>query len=413
LSIFLVSPVLSGQSEDTISLSLKECILRTVENNLGLAVEKITPQIASVAVNLAGEKFMPAFVLDFRKQDANSASFSFLDSAATVSTLSDNYTTEITQLIPTGGNVSFSLTGYKTDTSRSFQTINPRYGSTLRFAISQPLLKNFGFRMSRREIILAQNSSDISDENFQRALEETVYRAISAYWNLFYSIENLKVRQQSLKLARELLEKNKAEIDAGTLPPIEILTAQSDVATREADILEAEAMVKNSEDLLKMVINLEERVENADLVRIVPTDSPSVIREDHSLEQALQLAMENRPDLQATRIDMKTRKFNLSYARNQLFPDLSLEAAYWSPGVSGDQILYEGGNALTGNVIGIIPGGGTDALKDAINFKYKNWSVALTLSYPVSSLFSRASVAQAKLNLTQFKAQRPGAADFS
>jgi outer membrane protein TolC len=255
--------------------------------------------------------------------------------------------------------------------------------------------------MSRREIILAQNSSDISDENFQRALEETVYRAISAYWNLFYSIENLKVRQQSLKLAQELLEKNKAEIDAGTLPPIEILTAQSDVATREADILEAEAMVKNSEDLLKMVINLEERVENADLVRLVPTDSPSVIKEDHSLEQALRLAMDNRPDLQATRIDMKTREFNLTYARNQLFPDLTLDAAYWSPGVSGDQILYEGGNALTGKVIGIIPGGGSDALKDAINFKYKNWSVALTLSYPVSSLFSRASVAQAKLNLTQ------------
>lgn len=400
--VLLTAFPLFGQTEENIlSLSLQECILKTVKNNLGLAVEKITPEIADVSVMLAGEKFIPTLSLDYSKQDSNAASYSFLDASETVSTLSDNYSTQITQLIPTGGTFSLSLNGYITDTSRRFQTINPRYSSTLRFSFSQPLLKNFGFKMSRRDIILAQNNRDISDEIFRRALEEYMYRAKSAYWSLFYSIENLKVRQQSLKLAQELLEKNKAEIDAGTLPPIEILTAQADVATREADILEAEAMVKNSEELLKTIINLKAEMANVDLVRIVPIDSPSVVREDLSLEQALNLAMENRPDLHATRIDLKNKEFNLSYARNQLLPDLRIDASYWSPGVSGDQILYEGGNALTGKIIGIIPGGGSDALKDSFHFKYKNWSVALSLSYPISSLFSRASVAQAKLSLKQ------------
>jgi len=401
LFVFLASPILFGQTEEILSLSLQECILKTVENNLGLAVEKITPQIADIAVSVANEKFFPILALDFSKQDSSSASFSFLDASETVSTLSDNYSTQISQILPTGGTFGLSLNGYKTDTSRRFQTINPRYGSTLRFTFSQPLLRGFGFKMSRREIILAQNNSDISDENFRRAFEETIYRARSAYWNLFYSLENLKVRQQSLKLARELLEKNKAEIDAGTLPPIEMLTAEADVATREADILEAEAMVKNNEDLLKTIINLEAEVENADLIRIVPTDSPSMQRETLSLEQSLKLAMDNRSDLQAARIDMKNRQFNLLYARNQLYPDLSLDASYWSPGVSGDQILYEGGNALTGSIIGVIPGGGSDALKDSFNFKYKNWSLALNLSFPLSNLLSRAAFAQAKLNLEQ------------
>jgi outer membrane protein TolC len=401
LFVFLFSPVLYGQTEETLSLSLRDCILKTVEKNLGLAVEKITPQIADIAVSLANEKFLPLFAINYSKQDSNTASFSFLDASDKVSTLSDNYSTQLSQILPTGGTLFLSLNGYKTDTSRRFQTINPRYGSTLRFTFSQPLLKDFGFKMTNREIILARNNSDISDENFRRALEETIYQAKNAYWNLFYSLENLKVRQQSLKLAQELLEKNRAEIDAGTLPPIEILTAQADVATREADILEAEAMVKNSEDLLKTIINLEAEAENADFVRIIPTDSPSIIKETLSLEQSLSLAMDNRPDLQTTRIDKKTREFNLRYARNQLYPDLSLEAAYWSPGVSGDQILYEGGNALTGNIVEIIPGGGSDALKDSFNFKYKNWSVALTLSYPISAFLSRSSLAQAKLSLEQ------------
>lgn len=402
--IFLASlPLLGQREENTLSLSLEECIKKTVKNNLGLAVEVITPEIADVSVSLASEKFMPAMSLNYLKQDTNSASYSFLDAAEIVSTLQNEYSAQISQFIPTGGNFSLILSGYMTDTNRRATTINPRWGSTIRFTFSQPLLRDFGFRMSRREIINAQNNRDISEKNFSKTLEDTVYSVKNAYWYLTYSIENLKVRQQSLKLARELLEKNRAEIEAGTLPPIEILTAQADVATREADILEAEAMVKNGEDLLKAIINLPAEVDNADSVRIVPTDSPSVIREELTLEKALQVAMENRPDLQATRIDLENKEFNVSYARNQLFPDLRLQASYWSPGISGDQILYEGGNALTGKIIGTIPGKSSDSLKDAFNFKYKNWSVGLTFSYSFSSFLSRASYAQTKLSLDQAK----------
>lgn len=400
--IFLTSLPLLGQKEEkTLSLSLDECILKTVKNNLGLAVEVLTPEIADISVSLASEKFMPAMSLNYSKRDTNTASYSFLDASETVSTLQNDYSLQISQIIPTGGDLSLSLSSYMIDTSRRFQTINPRYGSTIRFTFSQPLLRGFGYKMSRREIIIAQNNRDISEKNFSKALEDTIYNVKNAYWNLIYRIENLKVRQQSLKLAQELLEKNKAEIEAGTLPPIEILTAQTDVATREADILEAEFMVRNGEDLLKTIINLPAEVENSDAVRIVPTDSPSVFREDLTLEKALQVAMENRPDLQATRIDLESKEFNVKYTRNQLFPDLRMQASYWSPGVSGDQLLYEGGNPLTGGIIGTIPGKSSDSLKDALNFKYNNWSVELILSYSFGSLFSRASYAQAKLSRDQ------------
>lgn len=400
--IFLSSlPLLGQKEENMLSLSLEECILKTVKNNLGLAVEVLTPEIADVSISLAGEKFMPALSLNYNKQDTSSASYSFLDASETVATLQNDYSLLLSQFIPTGGNLSVSLYSYMTDTNRRATTINPRYGSTLRLNFSQPLLKDFGFKMNRRDIIIARNNRDISEKNFSRLLEDTIYSAESAYWNLVYSMENLKVRRQSLKLARELLEKNRAEIEAGTLPPIEILTAESDVAIREADILEAEAMVKNNEDFLKTIINLPAEVENAESVRVVLTDSPSVIREDFNLEGVLAVAMQRRPDLQAARIDVRNKELNLSYARNQLLPDLRVQASYWSPGISGDQILYEDGNALTGKIIGKIPGRNSDALKDAFNLKYKNWSVGVILSFPLNNLLSRALYAQAKLNLEQ------------
>ncbi len=372
-----------GQEAGTIRLSLQECIQKTLKNNLGLAAEILSPRIAEADLAQANEKFIPTLNFSYSRQDNMTASYSFLDAAgAAVSTLQNDYTSQLTETLPTGGSLSMSLNGGKSDTTRQFQTINPRFSSTLRFNFSQPLLKDFGWKISRREVILARNNRDISEYNLSQTMEEYVYRTKSAYWNLVYTRENLKVRQQSLRLARELLEQNKAEVEAGTLPPIEILTAQADVSTREADILEAEAAVRNSEDLLKTLINLQSENPQANLIHIEPTDSPSVSKPEVDLDAALHEAYENRPDLQATRIGMSTSQFNLSFARNQLYPDLRLTASYWSPGISGTQILYENGNALSGKIIGVVPAGGDQAIKDAFAFKYKNWSVGLSLSIP-------------------------------
>jgi outer membrane protein TolC len=395
------SPPDTQASEKTLSLSLDECIALAVQNNLGLAVQVFSPQIADLSVSLAHERFMPSIGTSYNKQDTNTASFSFLDASEAVTTLQNDYSFQLSQFVPTGANLMVGLTGYKTNTSRRFQTINPRYGNTLRFTFSQPLLKDFGPKMNRREVLIARNDREVAERDYKQVLEDTVFGVESAYWNLVYSIENLKVRQQSLKLARELLEKNRAEIEAGTLPPIEILTAEADVATREADILEAQAMVRNFEDLLRTIINPTVEAGEDGAVGILPTDAPSVAAEDLSLDRALRTAMANRPDLQAARIEMRTREISASYARNQMLPDLRVQASYWSPGISGDQILYQDGNALTGIIVGVIPGGGADALKDAMNFKYKNWSVGVSLTLPVNNILSRAVARQARLRLEQ------------
>jgi outer membrane protein TolC len=398
-------PEQASVNEQTIELSLDGCIVKTLKNNLGLAAEMLTPKMMDEAVAVAGEKFYPAVTFSYNRQSTKSASYSFLDASDVVSTRQNDNTTQLSQFLPTGGSLSLSLYNYLTDTNRSFQTINPRYGSTLRFNFSQPLLKDFGYRMSRREIIVAGFNRDLSDKNLGQVLEDTIYRVESAYWTLVYSRENLNVVRQSLKLAEELLENNKAQVEAGTLPPIEMLTAEAEVKLRQAEILEAEAQVKNNEELLKTIINLSAEMSDVKNVRTVPTDMPTVDRMEIDFDQALETAVLNRPDLQALRIDIKSKEFDLSYAKNQLLPDVRLLVSYWSPGISGDQILYEGGNALSGNVIGIVPGTRVTALRDAFHFAYKNASIGVSVTLPMSNVLSRAYHAQAKLSLEQAKLQ--------
>jgi len=405
-TLFLICVILTAgiQAQEkviTLSLSLEDCILRAMENNLGLAINILDPELSDIALNRAQEIFLPQLTFSYNKRDTEQASYSWLDAANQVNTVTDNYSARVTQMIPTGGNFTLTLDGYKTDTNRSFQTINPRYGNTLTFNFSQPLLRNFGFKMAKREIIIANNNLDISRKQFETDLINTIYSVEEAYWNYVYNIEMLKVRRQSLQLAKDLLSKNKRAVEVGTLAPIEILSAESEVATRQADILQSEALVKNSEDQLKALINIQEQGEELAFARLIPKDKPTYKKKEITFDEALLEALANRADLEATRLDLQNRELNLDFAKNQLLPDLSLNASYWSPGVSGDQILYLNNNPLSGVIIGTMPGGGSDAFKDAFGLKYNNLNIGLTLAIPLSSVFSRADYTQARVNLEQ------------
>jgi len=396
--IILASSSFAQQNQK--SLSLNDCIADALRNNLRVAVEVLNPNIADTTVLRAGEKFIPTLSFGYNNRETNTASYSWIDAADQVRVAYNDYSVNVNQLLPTGGVFSLSLSSYKNDTNRSFQTINPRYGSTLTFSFSQPLLKSFGLRMNRREIIIAKNNREISEHDLHQTLLDTIYRVEEAYWMLAYSIEDLKVKRQSLQLARDLLEENKRKIEVGTLPPIEIYTAESEVANREADILQSDRLVKNYQDRLKKILNLP-ILEEGPPTEIIPSDSPDFERRIISIEEALATALANRPDLKAAKVNLQTREFNLSYAKNQLLPSLNLQASYWSPGISGTQILYLNDSPLTGVVVGTLPGTAKDALEDAFKFRYNNWSIGLTLDIPLNTVFTRAQHAEAKLSLQQ------------
>jgi outer membrane protein TolC len=270
LLIFVLATFLPAQQqESSINLSLEDCIVKAMKYNLGVAINVLTPENRQYALGVANEKFLPSLSLTFFLTDQQQASYSFLDAADTLITQQNQYGIDITQEIPFGGNFSLNLNTNKYDTNRTGVTINPSYRATLRLDYTQPLLRNFGYNISRREIIVAKNNLNSSEKDLQRSLQDTVYSVEEAYWGLVASIENLKVMQQSLKLAEDFLERQKRAVEVGTEAPIEILSARSEVATREADILGGEANVKNAEDNLKLILNLTVEDPNFEFSKII------------------------------------------------------------------------------------------------------------------------------------------------
>ncbi len=399
LSLFCLNGMHGQTAEKTISLSLEECIVKALDNNLSVAISVLTPQLSENSLVASKEKWLPNLSFSYSLRDTSQASYSFLDAADSVNTLNNTYGADFSQLLPTGGTVTLSIDGDKTDSNRSFQTINPRYGRTLALNFSQPLLRNFGIKMNRREILIAQNNLDMSELDFKTTLQNTIYSIEEAYWNLVYSIENLNVREQSLQLAEDLLEKNRRAVEVGTMAPIDILTAESTAASRRADIIETRAQVKNYEDNLKTLINLAAERDDVDLLTIIPTDQPGLERAQVTLDQALATALDNRADLKSTQLNIQNSELNVTWAKNQLLPGLNLSARYWSPGITGDQIIYLNNNAFTGIIVETIPGSPSDAWKDAFGLNYANLSFSLTLDIPLDSIFTKSTLVQAKINL--------------
>ena len=401
LILALLIPALAGQQAQEVSLTLEESIVRAMKNNLNLAVEVYNPDLADATLSVAKEVFLPTLGFNFNRESDESPSYWWLQASGTSISKMTNVGASVTQPFPWGGSLGLSLTDYKSETNQSFQLLNPRFGSTLQFDFTQPLLKNFGTRVARQEILVARNNLNISERQLETTLMSTVYRVQEAYWNLVYAIENFKVNQQSLQLARDLLNKNRKEAEVGTLAPLEVLNAEATVAQREAEILEAEALIKKSEDVLKSQISPASDGGDLRNRKIVPADKPEFKPISVSLDEALKQAMENRPDLDVSRATIQNSEINFSVAKNQLLPQLDLKLSYWSPGISGTRLLYLNDNPLTGIVIGTQPGGSSKAIRDAMKFLYHNWTAGITLSIPVSDVVGRATYALAKLQLDQ------------
>lgn len=402
LSVLLIAGYgsFAGAQEDSLSLSLNECILKALENNLKVAVEEFNPGLAEAALDRAKEIFLPRFDLNFAARNTESPSYWFLEASDTVISTSSDYSFGVVQRIATGGSLSLSMSGYTTDTNQAFQLINPRYGSTLQFDFNQPLLKDFGFKVSRKEILIARNNLEISRSQFESVLVDTIYRVEEAYWNLVYALEDYKVKEQSLQLARDLLDKNRKEVEVGKLAEIEVYNAQAVVATREADILQAEALIKKNEDFLKNILNLLE-ADDVEPSGILPQDQPTFEKWKISLQGAIQTALINRPDIGINRKTVETKELSLSVAKNQLLPGLDLQFSYWSPGISGDRLIYQDDNPFLGIVVGKEERGASGAFGDAFSFINNNWSVGLTLTIPISNFLTKANYVAARMELEQ------------
>ena len=392
LCLFAISfGVVSFPQEKPIkALTLDEVINQALKNNLDLQIEMSNPEIARALWNKSRAMFIPSLTLGFTQTSKTTPSASIITGVEIEKPDSVSFGFGLTQNMPFGGNLDISLQNSRNSTNSLDVNINPRYFSQLQFNLTQPLLKDFGFTATKRSIYIARNNRDKSLFALKQQVLDLIYSTEEAYWNLVYSHQNLAVKEKSLQLAKDLLKQNEVQVKVGVSAPMDILTAQAEVAARESEALQARSQIQTYEENLRRILNISQAPE-----AIVPADQPAFSPMEAELNDFLQKALEKRPDIEQVRLDLKSKNIDVRYYRNQTLPNLQLTASYYTQGMSGTPL--KNGAPIPG----VVGGNLGDSLRDVLNRLYENYSIGLQLSVPVVNTSAKADLVQARLNLEQ------------
>ncbi len=305
----------------------------------------------------------------------------------------------LSQLLPSGGNLSFSWDNSRQETNLIFSNLNPAFNSSAGFGLTQPLLRNFGRHTTERGIMVAQKNSAISAEAFEIQVATTLLNVETAYWDLVETREQLTVAEEGLGLARELHDQNRVRVDVGTLAPLELVQSEVGIATREEEIIRAQSAIGNAEDQLRRLLNVE--AQELWRLSIVPLTPPEIERQPIDLEQAISTALAERPEIATQRLIVARSEIDSTFFRNQKKPRLDLVARYGYGGVGGDLLVRD---PDTGEVIGTVPGGFDDALDQITGGDFPGWSLGLVFALPLQNRTARAQSTIADLEVEKARA---------
>jgi outer membrane protein TolC len=204
--------------------------------------------------------------------------------------------------------------------------------------LTQTLLQGFGFLPNTRFIRIAKNNREISDVAFRLQIITTVDQIENLYWDLVFAYENVRVQQEALAFAQRTLADTEKQLQFGTVPPIQVVSAQSTVSTDQQALILAQTNLELQELLMKNALsrNLDDpTLAGAD---VIPTSTMQLPEQEPVVptQDLVNDALGHRAELAESRVDLSTRELNIKAVRNAMLPTLDLYAYYGGSGIGGD-----------------------------------------------------------------------------
>src|SRR5207247_9894723 len=129
-----------------------------------------------------------------------------------------------------GGTYSLGWNSLRSNASSSLSNFNPSVTAALQAIVSQPLMRDFKIDALRAQITTAERNQKIADVGLEELGTTLSANAQRAYWNLVLARAAVSVQQRSLDLSLELERNNKARVDVGQSPPLDLVSARAEVA---------------------------------------------------------------------------------------------------------------------------------------------------------------------------------------
>jgi outer membrane protein TolC len=381
IGLFL-SPVLSwgldesktplAERRETISLA--DAALQALQHNLDINISRQTKESRVADITVERAKFDPTLSANGQYNRTVSplnrpvfgGTTGNLTQINTFDQRLSSVTLDATSNLLTGGNIDLNYSPARTNVNQNDATgflFNPSYTGGLVLTLTQPLLRNAGIDITKTFIHIAQNNATVEEHVFRDRVLTVLATVEQTYWEVVFANENLKVAEAALKAAQQLLGENRAKSKAGVMSIVDVLQAEAAVATRVEQVLVADKTIRDQEDQLRRLLNPAEEDLRQDL-RLTPLDKPVVTLEPISLQEAIDTAIAQRPEIVQAKKNMESSDLNTKFAKNQILPTLSFQGTTGLAGLGGN---YP--NSVSSNFSG----------------DFYNYGAGLVLSYPLGN----------------------------
>jgi len=303
------------------------------------------------------------------------------------------------QAFATGSSIQVTLNGQRVTSNGIYDYFSPSYATSLQAVVQQQLLAGFGLGPNLRFLRIARTNQKISDIAFRAQVIATVVQICNLYWDLVAAYDTAQVNERSVAFAQETLDKSKKQFDLQAIPQMDVLKAQSDVATRQQDLTVARTNLELQELYMKNAITRSLDDPILEDMPVVPVDhiAGDIQPPTESAQDLIASALKNRTDLQESTLDLQNRELSRKTARNALLPSLDLYGVYSGSGAGGERNKDYSGASITTN----LPPGLGGTLQNTFDNTAPEYRVGLALNIPLRNREATADQYRTELEFRQ------------
>ena len=163
---------------------------------------------------------------------------------------------------------------------------------------------------------------------YQATLADTLLAVRLAYYDILLAAEQITVNEASVNLLQKELDDQQHRYDAGTVPHFNVLRARVSVANARPPLIQAQNNYRIAKNNLSNLLGYNLPREITDNIPLNLTDTLDATPFQINLSDALQQALEKRPELVALQKTSELQKLNITDASSGYKPNLSLFAGY-------------------------------------------------------------------------------------
>lgn len=299
-----------------------------------------------------------------------------------------------------GLSASLSYSSNRIRVNSQFFTLNPYTSGNLDLNITQNLLQGFGSAVNTRNIRVQKNNLKVTDLQFKLQLITTVSAVLNLYWDLVAFHQDVQAREQAVRTAQQLYDDNKRMVEIGTLAEIEVTRAESQLYATRQDLVIARTNLLQQETVLKNALS-RSGVATSDIadVHIIPLERIEIPATDEAtpVDQLVAEALEKRPEIQQSRLNLQSNQINLVGIKSSLKPTLQAFTQLTNNGLSGDLSVA----LATAGVSSPLVGGYGNMLGQIFRRNYPNYSAGFSLNIPLRNRAAQSDYATSLIEIRQ------------